>query len=76
MVRAQQTFLVFQDVFKTSGRYLQYNNFLSSKMSSIPVCKTSSLRRLAIISRRRLEDILEDKKYYTEDIFKTSSRRL
>ena len=33
-------------------------------------------KRLAIMSWRRLQDVLEHKKCYTEDIFKTSSVRL
>ena len=51
---------VFQEVFKTSS-------------------KTSS-RRLAIMSSRHLQDVFKTswktKKCYTEDVFKTSSRRL
>ena len=84
---AQQTFLVFQDVFKTCWRrvedvfkaYLQYvfvkrlqNVFKTSyKTSCNYVLKTSS---------RRLHDALEDKKMLhsrrLEDVLKTSSVRL
>ena len=42
----QQTFLVFQDVFQTSSRNLQ----------------DVFVRRLAIMSSRRLQDVLEDRK--------------
>ena len=81
----QQTFLVSRDVFKTSRR-LQHNAFrlprpledvfktsckTSSKMSSRRVCKC-----LAIMSSRRLQDVLKTKKCYTEDVFMTSSVHL
>ena len=67
-------FLCLQDVsktcsrhvFKTSSRYLQRNNFSSSKTSS---------RRLQDIFARRLQDVLEDEKLLRwrrfEDVFKT-----
>ena len=66
-------FVYFQDVLKTSSRYvfktswgrLQHNKFSSSKTSS---------RRLV----RCLQDVLEDEKLVhwrrTEDVFKTSWR--
>ena len=116
---SQQTFLVFQDVFKTSWRRLQRNTFRLPrrlqdvfktylqyvfqkrlqgvfKMSSQDVFKTfsrrfqnvlarlffktTSRRRLATMSRRHLQDVFKTscktKKCYTEDVFKTSSRRL
>ena len=64
---------VFQDVFKTSSRRV-------CKTSCNYVFKTSSrslqdvfARRLAIMSSRRLG---RQKKCYTEDDFKTYSRRL
>ena len=63
----QQTFLIFQDVFKTSWRRLQRNTFCLPW----PLLKTSS---------RRLQDVLEDKKMLQrrrlEDVLKTSSVRL
>ena len=77
--RAQQTFLVFQDVFKTSSRRLQRNNFSSSKTSSRrlqDVFKTFSRRLLRCLSdvlQLCLQDVLEDKKNVA---LKTSSRRL
>ena len=52
-------------------RCLQHNNFSSSKKSS---------RRLAIVSRTCLKDVLKTywktKKCYSEDVIKTSFRRL
>ena len=89
----QQTFLVFQDVFKTSWARIQRNNFSSSKTSLRRVCNTSSKNVFKTSSRassrrvckevlkktscnyvlkmssRLLEDVLEDKKCYTEDVF-------
>ena len=63
----QQTFLIFQDVFKTSWRRLQRNTFCLPW----PLLKTSS---------RRLQNVLEDKKMLQrrrlEDVLKTSSVRL
>ena len=75
-----------------SWRRLQRNNSSSSKTSSRRVCKTSSRdvfktfsTRLQDVSVRLLlqdvlqlclEDVLKDKKYYAEDVFKTSSVRL
>ena len=75
----QQTFLVFQDVFKTSWRRLQRNTFRLPRrlqdVFAIRLPKTSS-RRLAIMSSRRLRDIFKTswktKKCYTEDVFSTS----
>ena len=81
--RSQQTFLVFQDVFKTSWRRLQRNTFrLSRHIFAIRLPKTSSRRVCSTscnyvfnTSTRRLQDILEDKKMLPEDVFKTSSPR-
>ena len=66
---SQQTFLVFQDVFKISWKRLQRNIFLSPKTCLQDVFKTSSWTRLSIISWRRLGR----QKNVT---LKTSSRRL
>ena len=56
----QQTFLVFQDVFKTSWRRLQRNTF------RLP-------RRLEDVLKTYLQDVLQ---LCLPDVFKTSSRRL
>ena len=57
-----------QDVFKTS-----------SKTSSRRICKTSSLRHLAIMSSRRPQDVLKDNKMLcwgrVQNVFSTSSSR-
>ena len=66
---SQQTFLVFQDVFKISWKRLQRNIFLSPKTCLQDVFKTSPWTRLSIISWRRLGR----QKNVT---LKTSSRRL
>ena len=69
---AQQTFLVFQDVFKTSWRRLQRDTFhlprrlqdvfkSSSKTSSRRVCKTSC--------NYVFKTSWKTKKCYTEDVF-------
>ena len=66
---SQQTFLVFQDVFKTSTRCLQRNTFRLPRrlqdVFAIRLLKTSSrrlqdvfARRLAIMSSRRLQYVL------------------
>ena len=90
-VQSQQTFLVFQGVFKTTWRRLQRNTFHLPRslqdVFAIRLRKTSSrrlqdvfARRLAIMSSRRLQDVLEDKKMLhwrrLQDVFKTSSVRL
>ena len=59
-------------VFKTSSRHLQHNNFSSSKTSSIRLARC--LQDVFRTSSRRLQDVLEDKNFYTEDVLKTSSR--
>ena len=74
---------VSQDFFKMSSRSLQdvYQNVF--KMTSRCVCKMSSSIRLQGIfkrtSRRRLEDILKDKKMsfwkHLQNVFKTPSPR-
>ena len=56
-----------EDVLKTHSRRLQCNIFLSCKTYGKYVLKASS---------RRLQEVLEDEKCYTEDVFKTSWRRL
>ena len=62
-----------QDVFKTFSR--RFQNVLARLFF-----KTTSRRRLATMSRRHLQDVFKTscktKKCYTEDVFKTSSRRL
>ena len=63
---SQQSFLVFQDVFKTSSRRLQSKNFRLHFPIRLP--KTSS-RRLA----RHLQDVFKTSCNY---VFKASSRRL
>ena len=77
---SQQTFLVFQDVFKISWKRLQRNIFLSPKTSSRRVCKTSSRRLHEHVCQLFLEDVLEDKKMlhwrHLQDVFKTSAVRL
>ena len=76
---SQQTFLVFQDVFKISWKRLQRNIFLSPKTSSRRVCKTSSRRLHEHVCQLFLEDVLEDKKMlhwrYLQDVFSTPSPR-
>ena len=74
------TLFVFQDVLKTSSRRLQ-------DVFAIRLPKTSS-RRLQDVFKTCLQDVLQlclqdvfktswkTKKCYTEDVFKTSSRRL
>ena len=63
---SQQTFLVFQDVFKTSWRRLQSNTFRLHFPIRLP--KTSS---------RRLQDVLQDIfKTFSRRLAITSSRRL
>ena len=59
-VDSQQTFFVFQDVFKMSWRRLQRNTFRLPR----PLPKTSS---------RRLQDVFLKR---LQDVFKTSSKRL
>ena len=62
--QTQQTFLVFQDVFKTSSRRLQRNTFrLPRRLED--VFKTY----LRYVFLKRLQDVLQD-------VFKTFSRRL
>ena len=60
LVHPQQTFLVFQDVFKTSWRCLQRNTF------RLP-------RRLQDVLSKRLVRRLASR---LQDVFKTSSRRI
>ena len=65
-----------QDVFKTSSRHLQ-DVFARHLLKG--VCKTTSRRHFANTSWRLIEDVLEDKKCYSEMLFvlvKTSSTRL
>ena len=60
-----------QDVFKTSSRRLQRNNFSSSKTSwkrKIVSLKTY-WRRLQDMSWRHLEDVLKTNKYLLEAFF-------
>ena len=68
---SQQTFLVFQDVFKISWKRLQRNIFLSPK--------TSSRRLHEHVLQLFLEDVLEDKKMLhwrrLQDVFSTPSPR-
>ena len=79
-VNAQQTFLVFQDVFKTSWRGLQRNTFrLPRRLQDVFAIRLPKLssRRLA----RRLQDVfktcLQDVLHLClQDVFKTSSRHL
>ena len=72
LLHSQQTFLVFQEMFKTSWRRLQGNNFSSSKTSWRRVCNTSSKNVFNTFSRR-LHNVF---KMYLQDVFKkTSSRR-
>ena len=67
----QQTFAGLEDVLKASLRRLQRNNFLPSM---------TSWRRLAKMSWRRLEDVLEKEKLLRwrclQDVSKTSTRLL
>ena len=88
---AQQTVLVFQDVFKKSSRRLQRNTFRLPRplqdVFAIRLPKTSS-RRLQDIFKTCLQDVLQlylqdvfktswkTNKCYTEDVLKTSSRCL
>ena len=72
IVVSQQTFLVFQDVFKTSSRRLQRNNFSSSKTSSRRLQDVLAIR-LPETSSRRLQDVF---KITSQDVFKTFSRHL
>ena len=72
MVVSKQTFLVFQDVFKTSSRRLQCNNFLSSETSSRRLQDVLAIR-LPETSSRRLQDVF---KITSQDVFKTFSRHL
>ena len=81
---SQQTFLVFQDVFKTSWGRLQRNTFRLPRhlqdVFAIRLPKTSS-RRLQDVFKMCLQDVLQlclqdvfktswkTKKCYTEDVF-------
>ena len=70
----QQTFLVFQDVFKTSWTRIQRNNFSSSKTSLRRVCNTSSKNVLKTCFQGSFkENVLQ---LCLEDVFKASWRRL
>ena len=83
-VNAQQTFLVFQDVFKTSWRGLQRNTFrLPRRLQD--VFKTSPKTCFQDVLHLCLQDVFKtssrhlgrQKKSYTEDVFSTSwSRRM
>ena len=71
---SQQTFLVFQDVFKTSWRRLQRNTFRLPRPLE-DVFKTY----LRCVFLKRLQDVFKTswktKKWETEDVFSTSSPR-
>ena len=78
-VNAQQTFLVFQDVFKTSWRGLQRNTFrLPRRLQD--VFKTSPKTCFQDVFHLCLQDVFKtssrhlgrQKKSYTEDVFSTS----
>ena len=73
-----------EDVFKTSSRRLDQDEFVRlSLTSSEDVFKTSSRRlgqdqyiRLGHMSSRRLPDVFKTSSRRFEDVFKTSSKRL
>ena len=73
-----------EDVFKTSSRRLDQDEYVHlSLMSSEDVLKTSSRRlgedqyiRLGYRSSRRLQDVFKISLRHLQDVFKTSSRRI
>ena len=72
----QEVLKVFQDFFSVTISHLTTLLQEVFKKRIQNVCKTSSRIRFAITSWRCLEDVLEDKKCYVEDVLKTSSAHL
>ena len=75
LLSTQQTFLVFQDVFKTSSRRLQRNTFRLPRPLE-DVFKTCLQDVLQLCLQDVFKTSWKTKKCYTEDVFKTPSRRL
>ena len=73
--KTSQTFLVFEDVFKTSSRRLQ-DVFSVTLFVFQDVFKTSSRRVCKTSCNYVFKTSWKTKKCYTEDVFKTSSVRL
>ena len=74
MFVTQQTFLVFQDVFKTSWRRLQCNT--SSSKTSWRRLQDVIKTYLQYVFLKRLQDVFKTSSSRFQNIFKTSSRPL